>query len=71
MSEILDKETYLSIVTFTLEAMIEQGKTDPTYCFANDLDNYYNSKIQKDGLLSLEEFTQLYKNLIEKSKKTI
>jgi len=68
MGETLDRDTYLSIVIFTLEAMIEQGKTDPTYCFAQDLDNYYTTKIQKDNILSLEEFKQLYKSLIEKHK---
>ena len=64
----LTKEEYISTVTAILESMIEQSKTDPTYCFVQDLDNYYTEKIQKDDILTLDEFTLLYKSLLEKSK---
>lgn len=59
----VDKKTYIKIVRFTLGAMMDQAQTDKTYNLLADMIDYYLTKIQPDGMLTKDEFTQLCKEV--------
>lgn len=65
---IKDKKTYTQIVKFTLGSMMDLAKTDASYNFLADTVDYYLNKIQPDGVLTQEEFTQLCREVENERK---
>lgn len=65
---IKDKKTYTKIVKFTLGSMMDLAKTDASYNFLADMVDYYLNKIQPDGVLTQEEFTQLCREVENERK---
>lgn len=61
--EPVDKRTYINIVRFTLETMLDQAQQDRTYNLLVDTVSYYLNKIKPDGQLTEEEFLQLCKEV--------
>ena len=61
--EKLDKKTYSGIVKFTLESMLDLSKTDKSYNLQADMIHYYESTIQTEGILTIEEFLELCKEV--------
>lgn len=60
MPEPINKQTYLGIVKFTLESMLELSKEDSTYSLPLDLAQYYNSTIKPEMIITEEEFWNLW-----------
>ena len=57
----LPKETYVNIVKFTLESMLELSKQDAQYVLEIDILHYYHTAIEKEAVISKEEFKDLCK----------
>lgn len=66
--EPVDKATYINIVRFTLGVMMDQAQHDKTYNLLADMIDYYLTKIQPDGQLTKDEFTQLCKEVSRERK---
>lgn len=63
MTEIITKKDYIIIVKQTLQSMRELADKDITYNILADTICYYENTIKIDGILSLEEFLEICKNL--------
>lgn len=63
MAEKINKNTYIGIVKFTLESMLDLSKTDNTYNLQKDTILYYESKIKPDMVLTMDEFLSLCKEI--------
>ena len=61
--EKLDKKTYSGIVKFTLESMLDLSKTDKSYNLQVDIIHYYESTVKTEGILTMEEFLDLCKEV--------
>ena len=61
--EKLDKKTYSGIVKFTLESMLDLSKTDKSYNLQVDIIHYYESTVKIEGILTMEEFLDLCKEV--------
>lgn len=57
--EKLDKKTYIGIVKFTLESMLDLSKTDKNYNLTADIIHYYESAIVPEGQITQNEFLEL------------
>ena len=63
LKEKLDKKTYIGIVKFTLESMLNLSKEDKEYNLQADTIHYYGSTIKTEGILTMDEFLQLCKEV--------
>lgn len=59
--EKLDKKTYLRIVRFTLEAMVELARQDKDYNLEADTSYYYEKTIKPEMQITQNEFLNLCK----------
>lgn len=59
----LDKKTYIGIVKFTLESMLDLSKTDESYNLQADTIHYYKTTVETEGYLTMEEFLELCKEV--------
>lgn len=57
----IDKKTYIDIVKFTLESMVELAKSDKNYNLAADIYLYYETTIKPEMQISQNEFLELCK----------
>ena len=55
----MDKKTYIGIVKFTLESMLNLSKEDEEYNLQADVDHYYDSNIKEEGIITIDEFFAL------------
>lgn len=55
----LNKETYINIVRFTLESMINLAKSDKDYNITLDTIHYYETVIKPEGQINQDEFLAL------------
>ena len=67
----LDKNTYIGIVRFTLQSMLELSKSEKEYDLIIDTMYYYNTAIEKEGVLTSEEFFSLVKEIYGKDLEEI
>lgn len=63
LEEKLDKKTYAGIVKFTLESMLDLSKENKTYNLQADTIHYYESTIKAEGILTMDEFLELCKEI--------
>lgn len=61
--EKIDKKTYIGIVKFTLESMLNLLKEDKSYNLQADTIHYYESTIKTEGILTMDEFLELCKEV--------
>lgn len=61
MKQQLDKQTYINIVKFTLQAMLDMAKENKEYNLIADTIYYYEKKIKPEGMLTQDEFLELCK----------
>ena len=59
LKEKLDKKTYIGIVKFTLESMLNLSKEDEEYNLQADVAHYYDSTIKAEGIITRDEFFAL------------
>ena len=59
LEEKLDKKTYIGIVKFTLESMLNLSKEDKEYNLQADVAHYYDSTIKAEGIITIDEFFAL------------
>lgn len=59
MEQQLDKKTYINIVKFTLQAMMDQAKENKEYNLTADTIYYYEKTIKPEGVLTTDEFLEL------------
>ena len=59
LEEKLDKKTYIGIVKFTLESMLNLSKEDEEYNVQADVAHYYDSTIKAEGIITIDEFFAL------------
>lgn len=59
----IDKETYIGIVKFTLQSMIDLAKSDKNYNLAADTIHYYETTIKPEMQISQDEFLELCKEV--------
>lgn len=57
----IDRETYIGIVKFTLESMVDLAKSDRNYNLAADTIHYYETTIKPEIQISQDEFLELCK----------
>lgn len=57
----IDRETYIGIVKFTLESMVDLAKSDRNYNLAADIIHYYETTIKPEMQISQDEFLELCK----------
>lgn len=57
----IDKETYIGIVKFTLESMVDFSKSDKNYNLTADIIHYYEATIKPEMQISQDEFLELCK----------
>lgn len=57
----IDRETYIGIVKFTLESMVDLAKSDRNYNLAADTIHYYETTIKSEMQISQDEFLELCK----------
>lgn len=57
--EKLDKKTYIEIVKYTLQSMLDLSKTDNSYNLQADVAHYYDSTIKSEGIITIDEFLAL------------
>lgn len=57
----IDKETYIGIVKFTLESMVDLAKSDKNYNLTADIIHYYETTIKPEMQISQNEFLELCK----------
>lgn len=53
--EKIDKETYIGIVKFTLESMVDLAKSDKNYNLTADTIHYYETTIKPEIQISQDE----------------
>lgn len=63
MSEQMNKESYIGIVKFTLQSMLDLSKEDKAYNLQLDTIHYYESTIKKENVITMEEFLNLCKEV--------
>lgn len=51
----IDKKTYIGIVKFTLESMVDLAKSDKSYNLAADTIHYYETTIKPEMQISQDE----------------
>lgn len=59
----IDKKTYIGIVKFTLESMVDPAKSDKNYNLAADTIHYYETTIKPEMQISQDEFLELCKEV--------
>ena len=59
LEEKMDKKTYIGIVKFTLESMLNLSKEDEEYNLQADVAHYYDSTIKAEGIITIDEFFDL------------
>ena len=59
----IDKETYIGIVKFTFESMVDRAKSDKNYNLAADTIHYYETTIKQEMQISQDEFLELCKEV--------
>ena len=59
----INKETYIGIVKFTLESMVDLAKSDKNYNLAADTIHYYEITIKPEMQISQDEFLELCKEV--------
>ena len=59
LEEKMDKKTYIGIVKFTLESMLNLSKEDEEYNLQADVAHYYDSTIKEEGIITIDEFFAL------------
>ena len=59
LEEKMDKKTYIGIVKFTLESMLNLSKEDEEYNLQADVAHYYDSTIKPEGIITIDEFFAL------------
>ena len=52
----IDKKTYIGIVRFTLESMVDLAKSDKNYNLTADTIHYYETTIKPEMQISQKEF---------------
>ena len=57
----IDKKTYINIVKFTLESMVNLAKSDINYNLTADVIHYYETTIKPEMQISQGEFLELCK----------
>ena len=55
----LDKKTYIGIVRFTLQSMVELAAENKDYNITADTIHYYDSTIKEEGIITIDEFFAL------------
>ena len=60
-SEQLHKNTYIGIVRFTLQSMVELAAEDKEYNLLADTLYYYEKTIKPENILNKDEFLELCK----------
>lgn len=61
MSDEISKKTYIGIVRFTLQSMVELSAEDKGYNLLADTLHYYETTIKTEGVLNQDEFLDLCK----------
>lgn len=59
----IDKKTYIGIVKFTLESMVDLAKSDKNYNLTADTIHYYETTIKPEMQISQDEFLELCKEV--------
>lgn len=59
----IGKETYIGIVKFTLESMVDLAKSDKNYNLTADTIHYYETTIKPEMQISEDEFLELCKEV--------
>ena len=59
----IDKKTYMGIVKFTLESMVDLAKSDKNYNLTADTIHYYETTIKPEMQISQDEFLELCKEV--------
>lgn len=62
-SDNMDKKTYIGIVKFTLESMLNLSKSDKNYNLNADVIHYYETTIKTENEITQEEFLTLCKEV--------
>ena len=57
----LDKKTYIGIVRFTLQSMVELAEENKEYNLLVDTLYYYEKTIKPENILNKDEFLELCK----------
>lgn len=55
----MDKKTYIGIVKFTLQSMVELARTDKGYNLTADTIHYYETTIRPEMQITQDEFLEL------------
>ncbi|WP_347008079.1 hypothetical protein [Coprococcus eutactus] len=55
----VDKKTYIGIVKFTLQSMVELARTDKSYNLTADTIHYYEITIRPEMQITQDEFLEL------------
>lgn len=55
----MDKKTYIGIVKFTLQSMVELARTDKSYNLTADTIHYYKTTIRPEMQITQDEFLEL------------
>ena len=64
MSDVqLDKKTYIGIVRFTLQSMVELEAETKEYNLLEDTLYYYEKTIKPENILNKDEFLELCKEI--------
>ena len=59
----LDKKTYIGIVRFTLQSMVELAAENKEYNLLADTLYYYETVIIPEGIITTDEFLELCKEV--------
>lgn len=59
----MDKKTYIGIVKFTLQSMVELARTDKCYNLAADTIHYFETVIRPEMQITQDEFLELCKEV--------
>ena len=59
----LDKKTYIGIVRFTLQSMVELAAENKEYNIMADTIHYYETVIITEGIITTDEFLELCKEV--------
>ena len=59
----IDKKTYIGIVKFTLESMVDLAKSDKNYNLAADTIHYYETTIKPEMQLARMSFQNCVRKL--------
>lgn len=55
----MDKKTYIGIVKFTLQSMVELARIDKSYNLTADTIHYYETTIRPEMQITQDEFLEL------------